>query len=288
VAAADGAPVTALIAARALLQLGRVDEARSLAALAHGADPAAVAALAVDLDLARGDLNGALAQLRRSGGSRSLISEPAAPGAPGVPGAAVLPGSRAAPATPAMPAQQRAVGMALAEAGRPEEALPLLEPLAGGGDPALLDALAAALSDSGRDQEAAAVAGRVLAAAPRDAHAHQILGTVALRQEQPAEARRQLQAAVDLDPRLAVAWNTLGVARLRLEGPGAALDAWRKAVEIAPDYWEALYNVGLASAELGRRDEARRALERFVGKAPPDLFAAELAKARTVLGELRR
>jgi choline-sulfatase len=264
VAAADGAPVTALIAARALLQLGRVEEARSLAAMAQGADPAAVAALGVDLDLARGDLDGALAELRRGGGSRTPSSQPA------------------------MAAQQRAVGMALVEAGRPAEALPLLEPLAGGGDPALLDALAAALGDSGRDQEAAAVAGRVLAAAPRDARAHQVLGTVALRREQPAEARRQLQAAVELDPRLAVAWNTLGVARLRLEGPAAALDAWRKAVEIAPDYWEALYNVGLASAELGRTREARRALEHFVGKAPPDLFSAELAKARTVLGELGR
>jgi arylsulfatase A-like enzyme/tetratricopeptide (TPR) repeat protein len=264
VAAADGAPVTALVAARALLQLGRVEEARSLAAMARGADPAAVAALGVDLDLARGDLDGALAELRRGGGSGTPSSQPA------------------------MAAQQRAVGMALVEAGRPAEALPLLEPLAGGGDPALLDALAAALGDSGRDQEAAAVAGRVLAAAPRDARAHQVLGTVALRREQPAEARRELQLAVELDPRLAVAWNTLGVARLRLEGPGAALDAWRKAVEIAPDYWEALYNVGLASAELGRKREARRALERFVGKAPPDLFGAELAKARRVLGELGR
>lgn len=110
-------------------------------------------------------------------------------------------------AAPVLAAQQRAVGMALVEAGRSEATLPLLEPLAGGGDPALLDALALALSDGGR--------------------------------------------------------------------------------EIAPDYWEALYNVGLASAELGRKSEARQALERFVGKAPPELFRAELAKARTLLGELR-
>jgi choline-sulfatase len=274
VAAADGSPVTALVAARALLQLGHVEEARSLAMLARGADPVAVAALAVDLDLAGGELDAALAELRRAGGSRSRSSPPAPPAPPA--------------AAPAMAAQQRAVGMALVEAGRSEEALPLLEPLAGGGDPALLDALAVALSDGGRDAEAAAIAGQVLAAVPRDARAHQVLGTVALRREQIAEARRQLQLAVELDPRLAVAWNTLGVARLRLEGPGAALEAWRKAVEVAPDYWEALYNVGLASAELGRKSEARQALERFVGKAPPELFGAELAKARTLLGELRR
>jgi choline-sulfatase len=269
VAAADGSPFTALVAARALLQLGHVEEARSLATLARGADPVAVAALTIDLDLAGGDLDGALQELRRAGG---------------VPG---RPGASQAPAAPVLAAQQRAVGMALVAAGRSEEALPLLEPLAGGGDPALLDALALALSDGGHDAAAAAAASRVLAAAPRDARAHQVLGTVALRREQLAEARRQLQLAVELDPRLAVAWNTLGVARLRLEGPGAALAAWRRAVEIAPDYWEALYNVGLASAELGRKSEARQALERFVGKAPPELFGAELAKARALLGGLR-
>jgi choline-sulfatase len=270
VAAADGSPVTALVAARALLRLGHVAEARSLATLARGGDPVAAAALTVDLDLAGGDLDAALAELRRGGG---------------VPG---RPGTSQAPPAPALAAQQRAVGMALVEAGRSAEALPLLEPLAGNGDPALLDALAMALGDGGRDAEAATIAGRVLAAAPRDARAHLVLGTVALRREQAAEARRQLQLAVELDPRLAVAWNTLGVARLRLEGPGAALAAWRRAVEIAPDYWEALYNVGLASAEVGRKSEARQALERFVGKAPPELFAQEIAKAREVLGGLRR
>lgn len=274
VAAADGSPVTALVAARALLQLGQVAEARSLATLARGGDPAAAAALAVDLDLAGGDLDAALQELRRGGG-----------GVPGRPGASQAPAGMAL-AAPVLAAQQRAVGMALVEAGRSEEALPLLEPLAGGGDPALLDALAMALGDGGRDAEAAAVAGRVLAAAPRDARARLVLGTVALRREQVAEARRQLQAAVELDPRLAVAWNTLGVARMRLEGPGAALAAWRRAVEIAPDYWEALFNVGLASAEVGRRGEARAALERFVQKAPPKLFAEEIAKAREVLRQI--
>jgi choline-sulfatase len=278
VAAANGAPVTALIAARALLQLGRVEEARTLAALARGADPSAVAALDVDLALARNDLNAAVAALRRGGGY--------SPGPPEPPASRGSQGPQRAPAAPALAAQQRAVGMALANAGRSAEAIPLLEPLAAGGDPATLDALAVALSESGRDQEAAAAAGRVLAAAPRDARAHQILGTVALHREQPAEARRQLELAVELDPRLAIAWNTLGVARYQLEGPSAALDAWRKAVEIAPDYWEALYNIGLVSAALGHKTEARQALERFVAKAPPNLFGPDLEKARTLIRQL--
>src|ERR1700674_1346414 len=137
VAAADGAPITALVAARALLQLGRIKEAGNLAKLARGAETAAVAALAVDLDLARGDLDAALRELRRGG-----KYPPGPPGPPGPPAPTGPPGQTGAPRPPAAPAlapQQRAVGMALAEAGRSEEALPLLEPLAGGGDPAMLD-----------------------------------------------------------------------------------------------------------------------------------------------------
>ncbi|HVR11542.1 MAG TPA: sulfatase-like hydrolase/transferase [Thermoanaerobaculia bacterium] len=256
--AAGGSPVVALIAARGLLKLGQVEEARQLAGLAHGGgvDAASAAALTAEVALARNDLDAAVAALPRLGGDGEAA------------------------------AVRRTIGMRLADAGRSQEALAVLEPLAGGGDAGTLDAIAIALSETGRDQEATAVAGRVLAAAPRDARAHQILGTVALHREQPDEARRQLQLAVELDPRLAIAWNTLGVARLRLEGPGTALAAWRKAVEIAPDYWEALYNIGLVSAAMGKKDEARQALLRFVAKAPPDLFGPDLAKARTLLREL--
>jgi len=291
VAVSGNAPVVALIAARELLKLGRVEEARALAALGRGADAAASSELAVDLALVRGDLDAALAELRRAGGGQ------------------------------AAPALRRGVGMALAEAGRAREALELLAPLAGrsggrggssggggaggsdgrvaggsggggagnslgGVDAGVLDALALALTDSGRGREAVGVLDRVLAAAPRDARARQILGTVALQEGHAAEARRQLELAVEIDPHLAVAWNTLGVARLQLDGPAAALAAWRKAVEVEPDYWEALFNLGLASAEAGSKGEARQALERFVAKAPPRLFAADLEQARQLLHKL--
>jgi tetratricopeptide (TPR) repeat protein len=255
VTAAAGAPATALMAARELLGMGRAEEARTLAALARGAYPAETSELAAQIALARHEPEAALAELRHAG-------------------------ERAAPAL------RRAVGMSLAEAGRSQEALALLEPLAGGGDPQTLDAIAIALADSGRDQEAVAILGRVLAAAPRDARAHQVLGAVALHREQPAEARRELELAVGIDPRLAVAWNGLGVARFRLEGPGAALAAWHKAVELDPDYFDALLNIGMVSAAVGQKTEARQALQRFVAKAPPTRFGADLLKARSLLREL--
>ena len=220
---------------------------------ADAATAAAGAALVVEIALARGDLDGAQAALRHG---------------------AVPPGA----------AERRAVGVALAQAGRAQEALALLEPLAGGSDPETLDALAMALIDRGRLPEAAAILGRVVAAVPRDARAHQLLGAVALSMDQPAAAARQLETAVQLDPGQAVAWNMLGVARLRVSGPAAALAAWQRAVELAPDYWEALFNIGVESAAIGRQDAAREALQRFLAKAPPELFAAESGKARTLLG----
>jgi choline-sulfatase len=256
VAAADGSPAMALIAARELMKLGRAEEAQALLALARGTAPAESAALATEIALARRDLEAALAELQRAGGAR------------------------------AAPALRRAVGAALVEAGRPQEALALLEPLAAGGDPAALDALGMALADSGREREAAAVVARVLATQPRDARAHEILGAVALHEEQPAEARRQLELAVEIDPRLAVAWNSLGVALYRLEGPGAALAAWKKAVTVDPDYFDALLNIGMVSAAAGRKAEAREALQRFVAKAPPRRFGPDLEKARSLLREL--
>ena len=253
--AADGAPATALLVAQELLGLGRAEEARTVAELARAAYPAESAAIAAQCALTRREPEAAFAELRRAG-------------------------ERAAPAL------RRAVGVALADAGRSGEALALLQPLAGGGDPETLDAIAIALADSGRDQEAVAVLGPVLAAKPRDARAHQVLGAVALHREQPDEARRQLELAVGIDPRLAVAWNGLGVARFRLEGAGAALAAWHKAVEIDPNYFDALLNIGMVSAAVGQKSEARQALQRFVAKAPPSRFGADLVRARTLLREL--
>jgi choline-sulfatase len=270
VAAADGAPRTALTAAAELLDLGFPQRAAPLVEAARGADPAAAAVLAVRVALARHDPDAALAELRRW--------------PQGVLGGAAATSGAMVPLAPV--ALRRAVGMALADAGRSREALALLQPLAAGGDAATLDAIAVALTDSGRNQEAAAVAGQVLAAEPRNARAHQVLGTVALRSEQPAEARRQLQLAVEIDPRLAVAWNGLGVALYQGGGAAPALAAWKKAAEIDPDYCDALLNLGLVSASVGRRAEARQALQRFVAKAPPGRFGPDLVKARAVLREL--
>jgi len=57
-------------------------------------------------------------------------------------------------------------------------------------------------------------------------------------------------------------------------------------VDLDPDLHDVLYNLGASAAELGRMEQARRALSRFVETAPPERYAAELRRARSLLARL--
>jgi tetratricopeptide (TPR) repeat protein len=89
-----------------------------------------------------------------------------------------------------------------------------------------------------------------------------------------------------MNDQLPISWNTLGVALFRLEGAAPALAAWEKSVALDPRQYDALFNIGLVAAEAGRRDQARRALTRFVASAPRERFAGDLEKARAMLARL--
>jgi arylsulfatase A-like enzyme/tetratricopeptide (TPR) repeat protein len=187
---------------------------------------------------------------------------------------------------------RRQLGLALAEAGRSAEAVAVLEPLASSPDTsqnidaATLNALGIALSDAGRHGEAVAVLQRVTGQYPQDPKGFENLGIVALRMDQPEQARSQLQRALALNPDLPIAWNTLGVALYRLEGPAAALDAWERSVALDPRQYDALFNIGLVAAQAGRTAQARQALTRFVETAPPARFGPDIQKARQILAQL--
>ncbi len=178
------------------------------------------------------------------------------------------------------------LGLALSEAGRAREAVAVLEPLGGNGGAAALDALGIALSDAGRHADAVAVLERAAENDPGDPKTYENLGVVELRRDRPAAARRDLEKALALNDRLPISWNTLGVALYRLEGAAPALDAWERSVALDPRQYDALFNIGLVAGQAGRRDQARRALTRFVASAPRARFAGDLAKARAMLAEL--
>ena len=255
-----GASQIAVRAAAAFFEAGELDEARRHAELALQDDPRRANEILVRVALARGELD--------------RVRE-------------LLVGS-------ANEALRREVGLALAEGGRAQEALELLQPLAQGGEgsgapspaPASLTALAVALTEAGRPAEALQALEQALALAPDDPKAHQQMGVVLLRLSRPAEARDHLRRALAADDKLAVAWNTLGVALYQLEGPAPALEAWQRAVALDPRQYQALYNLGLVAASTGRMGEARGALRRFVDTAPPGQYGADIQKARGILREI--
>jgi arylsulfatase A-like enzyme/tetratricopeptide (TPR) repeat protein len=178
------------------------------------------------------------------------------------------------------------LGLTLAELGRAEEGVEVLRPLAGRGGPQFLEALAQALSDAGRQQEAAEALRRALAINPDDAAAYEEQGMVELRRERWGAARASSERALKLNDQLPRAWNDLGVALYKLGEPAGALDAWQRAVDLDGSLLDALWNLGTNAAGQGRPEQARRALARFLELAPARDYQADREKARGLLRRL--
>ncbi len=178
------------------------------------------------------------------------------------------------------------LGLTLSELGHADEAIKVLRPLAVRGAPQYLDALAQALSDAGHQQEAAAALQQALAVEPDDAAAYEELALIELRRERWAAARDASQRALKFNDRLPRSWNDLGVALFQLHEPAAALDAWQHAVDLDTSLIDALWNLGINAANLGRAQQARKALTRFLEVAPESDYRSDREKARRLLQSL--
>jgi arylsulfatase A-like enzyme/Flp pilus assembly protein TadD len=179
-------------------------------------------------------------------------------------------------------------GALLAETGRPKEAVVLLAPYRESEEPETLNALGIALADAGRSAEALPLFARALELDPSNASAYQNTGIALLRLDRAEEARQNLEAAIRLGKRHVRAWNALGVAWQRLGDPKKAIDAWDHCIELNPEQYDALYNVGRVSGQLGDWERARAALERFVATAPPAEYARDLTEVRAALADMKR
>jgi choline-sulfatase len=258
---AEGDPRYALPVARQLFRMGRLEEAAQHAELAAGEGPGEAHEILAAVALSQGNADEALTRMRRAGKASEAF--------------------------------RRDLGRLLAERGRTAEALEVMRGTGQGGDapnapadPATLNTMALALTDSGQHAQAAEILGRVLATDPNNARALELLGMVSLRMGQPQQARAHLERALAINRRLPSAWNTLGVALFELEGPDAALRAWREAIALDGTQYDALLNVGLVAAQAGRPAEAREALRRFVATAPPQRFGPDIQKAQRLLREI--
>lgn len=180
----------------------------------------------------------------------------------------------------------RQLALSLAQVGRAGEGVELLRPLAASGEPDLLNALGVVLSEAGMQDEARSTLNRVFETDPRNPPARENLALVALRLEDWAEAERQARQALALNDRLGMAWNYLGAALYNVGRPREALEAWESALSWEPDLYDVYYNIAMVASEVGNRDQARRALERFVANAPPERYAADIEQARQMLRQM--
>jgi tetratricopeptide (TPR) repeat protein len=181
---------------------------------------------------------------------------------------------------------KKRLGLLLSERGQAAEAVQLLAQFRESKDPELLNAYGIALADLGRVPEAIRQFEHALEVDRTNATAYQNLGVVALRVNDLPRAHQFLTRALQLNSKMPLALNSLGVVYARQNHYAQAIDAWQKTVQLDPRQYDALFNLGLVAGQTGRRDQARRALTQFVETAPPQRYAADIAKAKQALESL--
>lgn len=185
--------------------------------------------------------------------------------------------------TPDMATQ---LGSYMAQAGKPSDAVALLEPIVSTApDPDALNALGIAYAREGRDGPALEAFQSALKANPENDQAFQNIGTLELGAGHLAEARAALERAVALNPRSSQAHNGLGVIAMQSGRSDEAFDEWKRAVALAPHDYDALFNLAMELSHAGRREEARPYLERFANDAPRAQYGPDIARAKRMLGQ---
>jgi arylsulfatase A-like enzyme/Flp pilus assembly protein TadD len=175
----------------------------------------------------------------------------------------------------------------LTQAGRPREAVALLDPHAAAPRPGLdlLTARGMALAALGRREEALAAFARARETDPSNAMVLVNVGTVHLMAGDMGRATESFESALEIDPALARAHNSLGVIAARAGRRGEAIERWKRAAILDPEDYQTLFNLGAALRQEGRVPEARPYLEAYVRQAPVALEGADIARVKAWLGE---
>jgi arylsulfatase A-like enzyme/Tfp pilus assembly protein PilF len=175
---------------------------------------------------------------------------------------------------------------ALTQAGKPREAVTLLEPWAARPEPDLDVLLTSALAAArlGRTADAERALERARALDPSSARVLVGLGSVRLTAGERDKAREAFEQALAQNPAAAQAESALAMMAGEEGRDGEARERFARA--LAADPAEAAKLLALASllAGGGRMAEARGYLELFEEAADPKRFARELAQVRAALG----
>jgi len=175
----------------------------------------------------------------------------------------------------------------LTQAGRPREAVDLLEPYVAASRPDLdlLTARGMALAALGRREEALATFARARETDPSNPMVLVNIGTVHLMTGEMEPAVASFESALRIDPGLARAHNSLGVIAARQGRRSEAIERWKRAAALDPEDYQTLFNLGAVLRQEGRGAEARPYLEAYLRRAPVALEGADIARVRAWLGE---
>jgi tetratricopeptide (TPR) repeat protein len=179
-------------------------------------------------------------------------------------------------------------GVALAQQGRLDDALPLLERavrIAPNHPQARLN-FGAALAASGRPAEAAGQLREAVRLKPDYVEAHFNLGNVLRDARRTTEAIDHFRAAIGFRPDHAGAITNLALALTSARRPAEAVPLLQHAARLDPSAKETHNNLGLALADLGRFAEAEAAFGRALELDPR--FADALSNLAGVHHELGR
>jgi choline-sulfatase len=186
---------------------------------------------------------------------------------------------------PAFSAAQGQLASMQRQSGDLAGAIRTLEDMARRGiaDQRMMIVLADYLAESGALPKALALLDAVVNGHPDDVDARNSLGVVAMRLGLHDRARQAFRKVLELDPTSATAYANLGTDALSSGDMPSAVGYLTRALELDPRQYTVLYNLALALDSLGRRDDARRYMRRFVDEAPPDRYAPDIARFKTLL-----
>lgn len=127
-----------------------------------------------------------------------------------------------------------------------------------------------AMFQHGYLEQAAESFRQVVAARPNDADGYYNLGTLSLRRNDFAQARRYLERTLELKPAYPEAWNNLGLMAAQEGNPQEAIRNFRQALALRPGYATAWLNLGNVYRRGKQFMDAQDCLTRALALQPDD------------------
>jgi tetratricopeptide (TPR) repeat protein len=174
-------------------------------------------------------------------------------------------------------------GIALAQQGGNDEALPLLDRSLAI-NPQMPDALfarAQLLLAAGRAGHALRDIERSIALSPGNPAMLTVQGNVLSELDRLEDAVRAYDSALGLAPANPEALNNRGNALRRLDRPAEALESYDRALRLKPDYFDVLHNRAVLMRQMGRHEAALANFDAAL-RLQPGSLDAQMGRAKTL------